>query len=71
MLDSGLFPGSILLEILPTNPNAFWVPGIIEKSSISLFIKMPVPGMITFDPKDVLMVAVIATQFPLLSMQQR
>src|SRR5277367_3399599 len=39
-------------------------PGWMEKSSISSFMTTPVPGMTTFEPKLVLMVAVQATQLP-------
>jgi signal transduction histidine kinase len=39
-------------------------PGWAEKSSISLFSTIPVPGITTLEPNVVLTVAVIATQFP-------
>ncbi len=69
MLVRGLFPGATAFASLPINPKALGVPGEMEKSSISLFIMTPVPGIITFDPNDVLIVAVMATQFPSLSLQ--
>ena len=45
-------------------PNALGVPGCAEKSSISLFITMPVPGRTTPEPNVVLTVAVQATHQP-------
>src|SRR4030095_14378936 len=62
--DRGRFPGEMALASAPTKPKAFVAPGCAEKSSISLFNTTPVPGTTTFDPKEVLIVAVHATQFP-------
>ena len=62
MLERGRFPAAIALFSAPTRPNALGTPGWLEKSSISLFNTTPVPGTITFDPKEVFTVAVIATQ---------
>ena len=71
MLESGLLPPSTLLDSFPIRPKALGTPGRIEKSSISLFISTPVPGMMTLDPNEVLIVDVIETQFPLSSEQQK
>src|SRR5256885_569783 len=64
MLESGRLPGPTALASAPINPKKLLTPGWIEKSSIWLFKTTPVPGTTTFDPKEVLMVAVQATQLP-------
>jgi len=56
MLDSGRFRASTALASAPMRPKAFGCPGAIEKSSIWLFSTTPVPGTITFEPYDVLIV---------------
>ena len=61
MLERGRLPGSTLLAAAPTRPNALGTPGARAKSSISLLSTTPVPGTTTFEPKEVLMVAVMAT----------
>ena len=48
--DKGDFLDSILLASDPIKPYTFGVPGFIEKSSISLFIKIPVPFATIPDP---------------------
>ena len=48
---SGLLFGSIEFALLPTRPQKFGVPGLIEKSSISLFRKNPAPATICLLPK--------------------
>ncbi|CAI8350573.1 MAG: Uncharacterised protein [Porticoccaceae bacterium UBA1117] len=42
--DKGRFPGSIELAMPPINPKPLGVPGLAEKSSISLFNKNPAPA---------------------------
>ena len=64
MLESGRFPGATSLAVAPINPNTLGAPGCEEKSSISLFITTPVPGMTTPEPKVVFTVAVQATHQP-------
>src|SRR5262245_1708523 len=64
MLDKGRLPGAIELFSAPTSLNAFGTPGMTAKSSISLFKTTPVPGTMIFEPNDVFIVAVIATQLP-------
>ena len=64
MHDSGRFPGATALASPPTRPKALGVPGAAVKSSISLLRITPVPGTISFDPKEVLIVAVQLTQLP-------
>ena len=64
MLESGRLPGATALASAPMRPNALGVPGCAEKSSISLFITMPVPGSTTPEPNVVLTVAVQATHQP-------
>ena len=64
MLERGRFSGWTEFASAPKSPKALGTPGAAAKSSISLFMTTPVPGMITLDPKVVLTVAVIATQFP-------
>ena len=47
------------------------MPGAAEKSSISLFIKIPVPLITTFEPKVEFRVYVIETTFPFLSTTEK
>ena len=65
--DKGVFLGSILFASDPTKPYAFGCPCFDEKSSISLFIKIPVPVGIMPDPYAVLSVYVLLTALPHLS----
>src|SRR5579883_3266145 len=51
MEERGRFMGWIALASPCTSPNIFGVPGLDAKSSISLFIKKPAPGMVTPQPK--------------------
>ena len=71
MLDKGRLPGATELASVPNKPKALGTPGAAAKSSISLFIITPVPGITTLDPKEVLIVAVMATQLPSLSAQEK
>ena len=64
MLDSGRFPGATALASPPTRPKWFGTPGATAKSSISLLSSTPVPGTTTFEPKAVLIVAVMLAQLP-------
>ena len=64
MLESGRLPGDTAFASAPISPKALGAPGCAEKSSISLFITMPVPGMTTPEPKEVFTVAVQATHQP-------
>ena len=41
---SGVLPGAIAFAAPCTSPNRLGTPGLDVKSSISLFITMPVPG---------------------------
>ena len=63
ILERGVFLGAILLASLPTNPKAFGTPGAAEKSSISLFKTIPVPGVTIPAPKPRLIVKVKLTAF--------
>jgi hypothetical protein len=65
--ESGRLPGATALASAPTASQRFGVALSIEKSSISLFSTMPVPGTVIFEPNSVLMVCVIATALPALS----
>ena len=56
MEDNGVFFGSILFASDPIKPYTFGDPGLEEKSSISLFIKIPVPVGTMPDPYAVLRV---------------
>ena len=69
--DNILLLGSIAFASPPTSPNMLGKPGFILKSSISLFNKNPAPSTTTFDPKDELIVVVIATAFPNLSIIEK
>ena len=40
---NGRFPGWMAFASFPTSPKAFGIPGLDEKSSISLFRKNPAP----------------------------
>ena len=71
MLESGRLPGSTALASAPIRPNALGTPGWAEKSSISLFITTPVPGVTTPEPKVVLTVAVQATHQPSVSAAEK
>ena len=51
MEESGRLPGSMELAGPCSRPNIFFTPTFTVKSSISLFIRMPVPGMVTPLPK--------------------
>ena len=44
--ESGRLPGAIALASPCTRPNMFGVPGLAEKSSISLFSRKPSPGTV-------------------------
>ena len=63
----GLLLGSIAFALSPTRPQVLDVPGLIEKSSISLFNKNPAPSTTCLLPKFVFSVVVIATALPSLS----
>src|SRR5688572_22018184 len=65
MLDNGRLPAATAFASAPTSPKELATPGSIEKSSIWLFMNTPVPGIITLEPNEVLIVAVQATQKPL------
>ena len=71
MLESGRLPGATALASAPIRPKALGTPGAMEKSSISLFIITPVSGMMTLLPKLVFTVAVMATQLPSPSAQEK
>jgi hypothetical protein len=45
--DSGRLPGTMALAGLCKSPNIFFTPTFAVKSSISLFMRMPVPGIVT------------------------
>ncbi len=65
MLESGrcLSPGD-RVPASPTSPNAFGVPGLIEKSSMVLLRRTPVLGIISPVPKNKLIEMVPATRLP-------
>ena len=64
-VDNGRLPGAATaLFWAPIRPKALGTPGCVEKSSIWLLSTIPVPGITTLEPKDVLTVAVSATQLP-------
>ncbi len=72
MLERGRFPGAMALEPrVSTRPKALGSKGRIEKSSISLFRMIPVPGTVIPEPNRRLMVWVIATAFPSASVTER
>ncbi len=48
---SGFLPGRMALASAPISPYAFIAPGLAEKSSISLFKRIPVPGTTMPEPK--------------------
>jgi len=50
MDESGRLPGTMALASPWMRPNMFGVPTCEVKSSISLFMRMPVPGMVTPEP---------------------
>src|SRR5262245_56592353 len=64
MLDAGRLPGATALAAVPTSPYVFGTPGATEKSSISLFRMMPVPGTMMPAPNDGLIVVVRTTASP-------
>src|SRR5436190_24222858 len=64
MLERGRLPGATALASAPINPKKLATPGCTEKSSIWLFMTTTVPGTTTLEPKQVLTVAVHATQLP-------
>ena len=67
----GLFPGWISLALAPRRPNWLGIPGAAEKSSISLFINIPVPSIVTPEPKVEFKVYVDDTTFPFLSATEK
>src|ERR1035437_1629144 len=62
-----LLPGWIELASPPSSPNWLGVPGLLLKSSISLFNRKPAPSTTILLPKDEFMVVVVLTAFPYLS----
>ena len=54
--ESGRLPGVMELAGPWSRPNMFFTPTLAVKSSISLFMRMPVPGMVTPLPKPPLSV---------------
>ena len=64
---NGRLAGSIAFASLPSNPNIFGTPGLLEKSSISLLSMKPAPVTVMPLPYPELIVVVTETAFPLLS----
>jgi hypothetical protein len=56
MDESGRLPGVMPLAGPWMRPKRFGAPSFVVKSSISLFIRKPAPGMVTQEPKAPLMV---------------
>ena len=69
--DSGRFFGAIALASAPMSWKPFGTPGLIEKSSIWLLSRMPVPGTMRPEPKKKLSVMVAATRLPLASSTEK
>ena len=65
MEDNGRLPGFTALASAPTASQALGVVGSMEKSSISLFSAIPVPGTVILEPNSVFIVCVMATALPL------
>ena len=68
---SGRLPGAMAFFSPAISPNIFGAPGCAEKSSISLFIMIPVPSGTNAAPKLSLIVVVTATEFPNLSTTEK
>ena len=72
MLESGRLPGATALAPrTSTRPKALGRLGATEKSSISSFSTMPVPGTVMPEPKSRLTVCVSATALPAASVTER
>ena len=69
--DSGRFSGAMALASAPMSWKPLGTPGFAEKSSIWLFSRMPVPGIMSPDPKKKLSVMVAATMLPLASITEK
>src|SRR5687767_13171853 len=69
--DNGRFFGAIALASAPMSWKPLGTPGLAEKSSIWLFSRMPVPGIMSPEPKKKLSVMVAATMLPLASITEK
>jgi len=72
MLESGRLPGATaLVPCTSTSPKAFGWLGATEKSSISSFNTMPVPGTVMPEPNSRFTVCVVATALPAASVTEK
>ena len=69
--DSGRFLGAMALASPPMSWKPFGTPGFTEKSSIWLLSRMPVPGIISPEPKKKFSVMVAPTMLPLASITEK
>jgi hypothetical protein len=69
--DNGRLPGAMALASPPMSWNPLGTPGLEEKSSIWLFSRMPVPGIMRPEPKKKLSVMVAATMLPCASITEK
>ena len=67
---SGVLPGAIAFAAPCTRPNMLGDPGLLVKSSISLFSRTPVPGATRWMPNQSFSVYVTETAFPSWSMTE-
>ena len=68
---SGRLPAAISLAFPPIRPKALGTPDLTEKSSISLFSRMPVPRATMPEPKFRFSVYVPLTTLPFASITEK